>query len=57
LYVHNMVVNHSNTVQTFENYAVTGKDPDVKAFAQQTLPTLKHHLEAIKGIEARIRGN
>jgi putative membrane protein len=53
LYVHAMVINHNNTVQTFENYANTGKDPAVKMFAQQMLPTLKHHLEEIKAIEAQ----
>jgi putative membrane protein len=51
LYVHAMVVNHDNTVQTFQNYAVNGKDPDVKAFALESLPILKHHLEEIKKIE------
>lgn len=54
LYVHGMVVAHSNTVQTFENYATTGKDPDVKAFAQQMLPILKHHLEEIKSIDNKL---
>jgi putative membrane protein len=56
LYVHNMVVNHNNTVQMFETYATTGKDPDVKAFAQQTLPTLKQHLTEIKAIDEKIKG-
>lgn len=54
LYVHAMVVNHNNTVQTFETYATTGKDPDVKAFAQQTLPMLKAHLAEIKAIDKKI---
>lgn len=54
LYVHAMVVNHANTVLTFENYAVTGKDPAVKAFAQEMLPTLKAHLAAIKAIDAQL---
>jgi putative membrane protein len=38
-------------VQMFENYATTGKDPVVRAWAQQMLPTLKMHLEQIKTIE------
>jgi len=38
----------------FENYAITGKDPGVKAFAQQTLPTLKFHLAAIENIEKQL---
>jgi putative membrane protein len=55
LYVHGMVVNHSNTVQTFETYATNGKDTEVKAFAKQMLPTLKLHLEEIKAIEKQIK--
>jgi putative membrane protein len=55
LYVHAMVVNHASTVQTFENYATTGKDPAVKAFAQQLLPTLKAHLAKIKAIDRQFK--
>jgi putative membrane protein len=55
LYVHAMAAGHRNTVETFENYAVTGKDPAVQVFAQQMLPTLKHHLAEIESIDARIR--
>jgi putative membrane protein len=54
LYVHAIVVNHANTVLTFENYATTGKDPAVRAFAQQMLPTLKQHLAAIKAIDIQL---
>ncbi|UOE52411.1 DUF4142 domain-containing protein [Mucilaginibacter sp. SMC90] len=55
LYVHGMLAGHNNTVQTFENYAVNGKDPAVKAFAQQQLPALKAHLSAIKVLDGRIK--
>ena len=46
-----MVSGHRETVQLFEKYVLTGKDPDVKSFAQQTLPVLKEHLTAIKAID------
>ena len=55
LYVHGMLAGHNNTVQTFENYAVNGKDPAVKAFAQQQLPTLKAHLAAVKALDEKIK--
>lgn len=54
LYVHAMVSGHQNTVEVFQNYATTGKDPAFRAFAQQMLPTLKQHLEEIKGIEKQL---
>jgi hypothetical protein len=31
------------------------KDPAVKAFARQTLPTLKAHLAAIKAVESQLK--
>jgi putative membrane protein len=54
LYVHGMVAGHRNTVETFETYATNGKDPDVKAFAQRTLPILKAHLAAITAIDQQL---
>jgi putative membrane protein len=54
-YVNAMSAGHGNTVQTFENYATTGKDPAVRAWAQQMLPTLKMHLEHIKTIEKQLK--
>lgn len=54
-YVHAMSAGHGNTVQMFENYATTGKDPAVRAWAQQMLPTLKMHLEHIKTIEKQLK--
>jgi putative membrane protein len=54
LYVHAMVNGHGNAVQEFENYATTGKDPEVRAFARQTLPTLKAHLATIKAIDKQL---
>jgi putative membrane protein len=54
LYVHAMVSGHGNMLQEFENYAVNGKDPAVRAFAQEMLPVLKQHLAAIKAIEKQL---
>jgi putative membrane protein len=51
VYVHMMVPDHRQTVQLFEKYALTGKDPDVSAFAQQTMPVLKEHLASIIAID------
>jgi putative membrane protein len=54
MYVHAMVTSHRNTVEKFETYAVTGKDPAVRAFAQQKLPALKAHLAEITAIEKQL---
>jgi len=55
LYVHAMLNGHRNTVETFETYATTGKDPDVRTFAQKTLPKLKAHLAAITAIDKQMK--
>ncbi len=55
LFIHAMLSGHRSTVAMFENYATTGKDPQVKAFAQQMLPTLKAHLAAIKALDDKYK--
>lgn len=55
LYVHMMVPGHRSTVGLFQHYAIAGKDPDIKAFAQQMLPVIKSHLTEIKAIDEQIK--
>jgi putative membrane protein len=54
LYVHAMVSGHRDKVKMFETYAVTGKNPVVKAFARQMLPALKMHLAQIVAIDKQL---
>ena len=49
-YVAAMVAAHEKDVAAFENVSKTAADADVKAFATKTLPTLKMHLEMVKGM-------
>lgn len=56
MYIHAMVFGHRSTIQMFDNYALTGKNPDVKSFAQQMLPTLKAHLAAIIALDEKYKG-
>ena len=44
-YIQAMVDDHKEDVGAFENASQKAKDPDVKKFASQHLPTLKTHLE------------
>jgi putative membrane protein len=43
-YTDEMVQAHQRAVQLFEDFAHTGSDPDLRAFAAKVLPTLRHHL-------------
>lgn len=43
-YLMAMVEDHKNDIKNFQNEAQNGQDPEVKMFAQNTLPTLQAHL-------------
>ncbi len=43
-----MVADHQKAVALFTKESTNGKDPELKAFATKTLPTLKEHLEMAK---------
>ncbi|MEJ0008685.1 MAG: DUF4142 domain-containing protein [Steroidobacteraceae bacterium] len=47
-YIKAMVKDHETTITLFRHEAATGQDPDAKAFAKATLPTLKEHLKKIQ---------
>lgn len=43
-----MVKDHETNISAFEKATKKAVDPDVKAYAEQTLPTLRQHLVAAK---------
>jgi len=45
-YMKHMVEDHKKDVSAFERQAKDGKDAEVRAFAERTLPTLRSHLSA-----------
>jgi putative membrane protein len=47
-----MIEDHEQDIAKFEKEARSGKDPDARAFASATLPTLKSHLSMIRSIAA-----
>jgi putative membrane protein len=51
-YIKGMVRDHQEDIKEFEAEANSGQDPDAKAFAVSTLPTLKTHLKKIQAIAA-----
>ena len=44
-YMDDMVKDHRTDVSEFQKEANSGTDPDVKAFAAKTVPTLQQHLQ------------
>jgi putative membrane protein len=51
-YIKGMVEDHQEDIKEFQNEAASGHDPDAKAYAVATLPTLKAHLKKIQAIAA-----
>jgi putative membrane protein len=51
-YIKGMIKGHQDTLALFRKEAASGQDPDAKAFAAATIPTIKSHLRKIEGIAA-----
>jgi putative membrane protein len=55
-YMDEMVKDHRKDVSEFRSEAERGKDPDVKAWAAKTLPTLEAHLKQAETVNAQVKG-
>ena len=53
-YMDEMVEDHEKDVELFEQQAESGEDPDLRAFAEETLPTLREHMELAKQVQSQI---
>jgi putative membrane protein len=49
-YMSDMVKDHTKDVSEFRKESNAGKDPELKSFAAQTLPTLQEHLKQAQSI-------
>ena len=54
-YMDHMVADHKQDIAAFEKEAKSGKDPEVKAFAAKTLPTLKEHLQLAQQAQSAVK--
>jgi len=52
-YANNQVVAHEQTIELYREYVEGGDNPDLKQFAQQTLPKLEEHLKQAKELQAK----
>jgi putative membrane protein len=52
-YIKAMVKDHQEDIAEFKKEAASGQDPDAKAYAAATLPTLQKHLKKIQAIAAQ----
>jgi putative membrane protein len=56
-YINMMVKDHEKDVKEFEKASTKAKDPDVRAFATNTLPTLREHLQQVRDIQNRMKAS
>lgn len=49
-YMRAMVMDHEEDVTAFKRVANTGKNPEIKYFASETLPTLLDHLKQAREV-------
>jgi putative membrane protein len=61
-YAKMMLKDHSDDVEDFEKQSTRGEDPDLKAFATKSLPTLQEHLQMVRALpgnagESNMNGN
>ena len=52
-YIEEMVSDHKEAVSLFEK-ATTSSDPEIAAFAKETLPKLQHHLDQAEALEKSV---
>lgn len=55
-YADGMVKDHKEVVSMFEKEANKGDDPDTKAWAAKTLPTLQMHLQHAQDLQKMMKG-
>jgi putative membrane protein len=53
-YVDDQIRDHEKTIALFEREAKSGKDAELKAFAEKTLPTLKEHLSIVRDLKTKL---
>jgi putative membrane protein len=51
-YIKGMIQDHEEDIKEFQKEATSGQDPEAKAYAAATLPTLQTHLKRIQHVAA-----
>ena len=50
-YVQDMIAGHTKAIAIYKQEAANAQDPEVKAYAEETLPTLQKHLDDAKALQ------
>jgi putative membrane protein len=55
-YMDQMVAEHQKAVSLYQRQSESGTDPALKSYAQQSLPTLREHLDMARSLAEKQRG-
>jgi putative membrane protein len=55
-YISLMKKDHAKAIELFKKEADTGQDPELKAFAAETLPTIEHHADMASKLTPGMKG-
>jgi predicted outer membrane protein len=55
-YIKQQVADHDKAVSLFEKQSKNGKDPELRAFADRTLPALKEHQQTVRNLNSKVGG-
>lgn len=50
-YIQDMIAGHTKAIAVYKQEAANAQDPEVKAYAEETLPTLQKHLDDAKALQ------
>jgi len=53
-YMDEMVSDHEDDISAFEDHVENAQDPDLRSFAEETLPTLRQHLDLAKQTQEQV---
>ena len=54
-YMQDAIADHKEDIASFKNEADNGKDPEIRAWAAQTVPTLEEHLQMAEKAESALK--
>jgi len=54
-YLGNIIDAHKKAIKLFEKESKSGDDSELKSFATNTLPTLKHHLDMAESVQREVK--
>jgi len=54
-YIEMMIEDHEKTIELFEDASENHDDPEIKSWAQKTLPALKEHLKIAEQLQEKVK--